>query len=139
MTILSIDPGTAKCGFAVVRRDGERIIVLHHEVSPVDQVLPRSEAFLKQFDIHTIIVGNATQGKAILRLLRKSLPEDTSIGLVREDHTTEQARERYWQEHPRHGWQKLLPKSLCTPPCPYDDYAAVVLAENYLCIPLLKP
>jgi RNase H-fold protein (predicted Holliday junction resolvase) len=138
MTILAIDPGTAKCGVAVVRREGEHIEILHHEVAQVADVVSRAEVLLKEYDLHSIIVGNATQGKAILRSLRAVLPEDTCIGLVREDHTTEEARERYWQEHPRHGWQRLIPRSLCTPPCPYDDYAAVVLAEHYLQASSLK-
>lgn len=138
MTILAIDPGTVKCGIAVVRRESGHVVVLHHEVVIVEDVTQRAEALLAQFDLHSIIVGNATQGKAILRQLRQALPEDISIGLVKEDHTTEQARERYWQEHPRQGLQKLLPRSLCTPPCPYDDYAAVVLAENYLLASVLK-
>jgi RNase H-fold protein (predicted Holliday junction resolvase) len=135
MTILSIDPGTVKCGLAVVRRVSGQVVVLHHEVVAAEEIVVRAEALQIQFDLHSIIVGNATQGKAILRQLRQVLPDDVSIGLVREDHTTEQARDRYWQEHPRHGLQKLLPRSLCTPPCPYDDYAAVVLAEQYLLAP----
>ncbi|MDX1933958.1 MAG: hypothetical protein SFU56_15265 [Capsulimonadales bacterium] len=132
MKVLAIDPGTLKCGLAVVRRNEGSTVALHHEVVTTEDVVTCAEKLVAEFGLRSVIVGNATQGKAILRRLRQVLPEDVSIGLVREDFTSEEARRRYWDEHPRHGLKKLLPKSLCTPPCPYDDYAALILAEHYL-------
>jgi hypothetical protein len=52
--------------------------------------------------------------------------------VVEERHSTERARARYYQDHPPHGWQRLLPAGLRVPSEPYDDYAAVVMAEDYL-------
>jgi hypothetical protein len=50
---------------------------------------------------------------------------------VDESHTSEQARRRYVNEKPAHGWRRLLPKALRTPETPYDDYVAILLAERW--------
>jgi hypothetical protein len=52
--------------------------------------------------------------------------------LIEEAGTTLAARARYFKEHPRRGWRRLLPLGLQTPPEPYDDYVAVLLAEAAL-------
>ena len=51
---------------------------------------------------------------------------------VDETNTTLQARERYWEHHPKRGWRRLIPSTALYPPVPFDDYAALVLAERVL-------
>jgi hypothetical protein len=51
--------------------------------------------------------------------------------VVPEAYTTLRARRRYFDEHPLRGWRRLFP-GLQTPPIPIDDYAAVLIAEDYL-------
>ena len=52
--------------------------------------------------------------------------------LVDEHHSSEEGRRRYFQANPPKGWRRLLPIGLQTPPKPYDDYVAILLAERYV-------
>ncbi len=79
--------------------------------------------------VSIVVVGNQTGYKQVFDIL-KGLP--LPIEGVAELGSTLQARRRYFQDHPPRGWRRLLPISFQVPPEPYDDYAAVVLAEAYL-------
>jgi hypothetical protein len=57
------------------------------------------------------------------------------IVLVDEKGTSLLARERYLKENPPAGWRRLLPSGMQIPKEPYDDYAALLLAERYLSNP----
>jgi RNase H-fold protein (predicted Holliday junction resolvase) len=131
-TVLSIDPGTSKCGMALVRRElNDSLTLLWQDVVPVDAVLVKiHEAYIVD-EFQLVILGDSTGSKQVKTAIRHHLP---SMGLlvVDEMNTTVQARERYWEYNPRKGWRKLLPSSLQTPPVAYDDYAALVLAERVL-------
>jgi hypothetical protein len=131
-TVLSVDPGTSKCGMALVQRteDGE-IRLLWNDVVPIDAVIVKlHEAYIVE-EFHLVILGDSTGSKKVKTDLRRHLP---SMGLlvIDETETTMQARERYWEHNPRRGWRKFLPATLQVPPEPYDDYAALVLAERVL-------
>ena len=54
------------------------------------------------------------------------------VRVVDETHSTERARLRYFKDHPPTGLRRFLPLSLLFPPELYDDYAAVVLAEDFI-------
>lgn len=54
------------------------------------------------------------------------------LRLVNEKHSTERARTRYFEENPPRGLWKLLPVTLQVPGVPIDDYAAIIVAEDYL-------
>lgn len=76
-----------------------------------------------------IVVGDRTGAAAVVEAARAlGLP----VERVDEAGTTLRARARYFADHPRRGWRRLLPLGLQTPPEPYDDYAAVLLAEARL-------
>jgi RNase H-fold protein (predicted Holliday junction resolvase) len=131
-TVLSIDPGTSKCGMALVRReDNGSVKMLWNAVVPVDAVLVTLHLAYSVAEFHLVILGDSTGSKQVKEALRRHLP---SMGLlvIDETETTMQARERYWEAHPRTGWRKFLPATLQVPPVPYDDYAALVLAERVL-------
>jgi hypothetical protein len=51
---------------------------------------------------------------------------------VNEKHSSERARLRYFKETPPRGIWRLIPITLQVPPVPIDDYAAVIVAEDYL-------
>ena len=131
-TVLSIDPGTSKCGMALVQRDeGSSIKLLWHDVVPVDAVIVKlHEAYIVE-EFHLVIIGDSTGSKKVKTDLRRHLPS-MGILVIDEKETTIQARERYWEYNPRKGWRKLLPATLQVPPEAYDDYAALVLAERVL-------
>lgn len=131
-TVMAIDPGSAKCGLALVRRDefGE-IHLVWRGIFPPEEVPAQVSARQVQDPFTLIVVGAGTRSKSLVEMLREAMP---SIGIlvVDERDTTVQARERYWEHNPRRGWRKLLPATLQTPPDPVDDFAALILAERVL-------
>jgi RNase H-fold protein (predicted Holliday junction resolvase) len=131
-TVLSIDPGTSKCGMALVQRsDDNSIKLLWHDVVPIDAVIVKlHEAYIVE-EFHLVIIGDSTGSKKVKTDLRRHLPS-MGILVIDEKETTIQARERYWEYNPRKGWRKFLPATLQVPPEAYDDYAALVLAERVL-------
>lgn len=131
-TVLAIDPGTDKCGMALVRRDaGGKIDVLWRAVSPRDRILDgiRSAAEVARHGM--IVIGRGTGSKAVVKEISDAMPGEALL-LVDEKDTSWAARERYWEHHPRRGWRRLLPASLQTPPAPVDDFVALILAERVL-------
>jgi RNase H-fold protein (predicted Holliday junction resolvase) len=127
--ILAVDPGTVKCGIAVVT---DATVVLHRAIVPTAD-LPATVATLwQQHACTTLVMGNATHSKTLLPALRVVLPPDASIHTINEINTTRRARERYWKENPPRGLWRLVPVGMRTPPVPVDDYAALLLAEAFL-------
>lgn len=132
--VLAIDPGTGKCGLALVHRDsGGALNLLSRRIVPTDDLaatvveLHASEAF------PVIVIGSGTNSRPVVHIVREALP-GVGVLLVNEKETTLQARERYWEYHRRRGWRRLLPASMQVPPEPYDDFAALVLAERVLIV-----
>ncbi|MEA3402607.1 MAG: pre-16S rRNA-processing nuclease YqgF [Armatimonadota bacterium] len=125
--VVAVDPGRAKCGIAAVAADGG---VLGRRIVPADQVGRAAWQLATTHGASTIVLGGRTgAGEAWERLTQAtSLP----IAEVEEHMTTLQARRRYWRENPPRGLWRLVPTSLRVPPEPYDDWAAVILAERYL-------
>lgn len=132
---LSIDPGTSKCGLAIVQSlpSGE-LKLLAHQIVPTDELSTALPPLMGEHAFNLVIVGSGTFSRQVQTQVREVFP---SIGLlvVDEKDTTLQARERYWEFNPRRGWRKLLPSSLQVPPEPIDDFAAYVLAERVLVDP----
>lgn len=131
-TVLSIDPGTHKCGMALVSRSkGNKLELLWRAIVPTESVVVKLHEAYSVKDFQLVILGNSTGSKQVKASIREELP---SLGLllIDESDTTMQARERYWEYHPRRGWRKILPATLQNPPVPIDDFAALVLAERVL-------
>jgi RNase H-fold protein (predicted Holliday junction resolvase) len=126
--ILAIDPGRDKCGLAVVTFAGE---ALAQEVIPADALGARARELAGRYDVAVIVVGDRTGADAALNAIESALP-DTETTAVDEHRSTEEARRLYFREHPPRGWRRLIPTTLQTPPRPYDDYVAVILAHRYL-------
>jgi RNase H-fold protein (predicted Holliday junction resolvase) len=131
-TVLAIDPGSSKCGMALVSRDeGSDVNILWRSITPRDQVLQAIETALKLGDFKTVVIGGGTTSRDLVGAIRDACP---GLGLlvIDEKDTTLQARERYWEHMPRSGWRRLVPASLQVPPEPVDDFVAVILAERVL-------
>jgi len=124
--VLAVDPGRDKCGLAVVdTRDG----VLARGVIPTRVVAVVAGDWTVEHRPQVLIVGKGTGYRLLLSRLREiAVPLET----VGERDTTRRARVRYFQENPPRGWRRLIPLGLQTPPVPVDDYAAVLIAEDYL-------
>ena len=125
--VLAIDPGTAKCGVAIVQADGH---ILHRAIVPTAEILEHVRTVIAAHQPTALVCGNGTGSKPILQALEAaqlSIP----IQPVDESHTSEAARIRFVRENHPPLLQRLLPRTLRTPWLPYDDYVAVILAERY--------
>ena len=123
--ILAIDPGSQKCGIAIVNEDGK---LLEKSVITTDSLLSSIKQLMNQHSIQLIVIGDRTKSKFVRELLGMlELP----IEIIDENNSSREGRYRYLQENSR-WWQKLLPIGLRTPDKPYDDYVAVILAERFL-------
>lgn len=131
-TVLAIDPGTDKCGLALVRRspDGELELKWRKIVARADVVQAMRE-LEGEHPFSMLIVGSGTGSKVLCTEIREAFPA-LGVLLVDERDTTLHARERYWEFNPRRGWRRLLPASLQVPPEPVDDFVAYILAERVL-------
>ncbi len=127
MTVLAIDPGTGKCGLAVVQRQRgclERVVIDREEL------LGRVRHYLESFSVERVLVGGATGSKPVVQELKQHL--SVPVEVVNEFRTTERARLRYFQDHPPRGLWRLVPLGLQVPAVSIDDYAAIVMAEDWL-------
>ena len=112
MTILGVDPGTRKVGFAVVDERGEA-----HDIGiEADRRLCRA--------------GSRAQGALGIRGDRRrhghqraALATDLAglgvpVTYVDERETTLRARSLYFADHPPRGWRRLIPLGMQLPPRP---------------------
>jgi RNase H-fold protein (predicted Holliday junction resolvase) len=131
-TVLAIDPGRTKCGMALVRReDSDALQLLWRKVlAPVEVISAIAEA-KEVAPFEMLVIGNGTTSRELVGKIRDAYPS-AGILMIDETDTSIQARERYWEHHPRRGWRRLLPSSMQMPPESIDDFAALVLAERVL-------
>lgn len=127
MIVLAIDPGRDKCGVAILGPVG----IIKQEVLPRTKYLDFVIRSVQEDKVDQIILGDGTGSAEFLKEIKASLPQ-LKIQVVNEKFSTEEARERYWQEHKPTGIKKILPRSMQLPPQPYDDYVAVILAERFM-------
>lgn len=131
-TVLAIDPGSSKCGMALVRQNEEHSLdILWRKISPRAQVLENISEASSQGSFQTVVIGSGTTSRDLIEEIRDARP-DLGLLIVDEKDTTLQARERYWENTPRSGWRRLVPASLQVPPEPVDDFVALILAERVL-------
>lgn len=132
MNILAIDPGSQKCGLAVV---DEQSNVLAKMVIAVSELEHTISDLHQQFQITRFVLGDRTRSKNFKAFLKQfNLP----IVMVDENRSSIEGRIRYLQEN-THGLKKLIPIGLRVPDRPFDDYVAVILAERYLNTLALNP
>jgi RNase H-fold protein (predicted Holliday junction resolvase) len=125
--ILGFDPGRDKCGIAVVRHD---LYVYKHEVVPAEEAIATIQAWMQQYAIHTLAMGNQTTAKQWQARIAQSI--SIPILLIDERFSTLEARDRYWVMYPPKGLARLIPKRMRDVPRPIDDIVAIILVERYL-------
>jgi len=126
-TVLAIDPGREKCGLAVVGHAG----VLHRHVLAPEHIPDVIPTLIASHRVDQIIIGAGTGGSALASDLCE-LVDPIPVELVDETLSTHRAKARFFQENPPRGLLRLIPRGLLVPHKPYDDYVAVILAEEYL-------
>jgi len=128
--LLGIDPGTRKCGFAVVERLGAPPVDL--SIVPLAAIADRLTSLIGTYPIDRVAIGRGTNATEIVDAVRATgLP----FALVDERETTLLARARFFDDHPPRGWRRLIPRGMLLPDRPIDDYAALLIAERYLRLP----
>jgi RNase H-fold protein (predicted Holliday junction resolvase) len=125
---IGIDPGSSKCGYAVIGSDGVRVAL---EVVPLGELADRIARDAATAEIEAICIGHATNSREIEKLCRSRWPE-IPIVIVDETNTTLDARRRYYDENPPKGLLRLLPRGLLVPSAPLDGYAALLIIERWL-------
>ena len=133
-TLLAVDPGRAKCGLAVVtgpEEGGQPPRCLERAVVATDRLtLAVADILRRRPEVGKILIGGGTNSATLRRALEAAFPH-IPLQTVDEYNTSARARQRFIQENPAPGWRRLLPSGLRSPEVPYDDYAAILLAEDY--------
>lgn len=125
--LLGIDPGTRKCGYAVLESLGARPLELG--IAPLADFGARLDRLRTTFSIDMVAIGHGTNASVVSTTVREAgLP----FTLVDERETSLQARARFFIDHPPRGWKRLIPRGMLLPDRPIDDYAALLIAERYL-------
>lgn len=124
---MGIDPGTRKCGYALLASMGRRPEAFG--IVETD-ALPTLVAQLSmRHTIAVIAMGSGTYASRLCELLGSlGIP----VRVVDERETTLRARARYFADCPPRGWRRFIPRGMLLPPRPIDDYAALLIAERYL-------
>lgn len=131
-TVLAIDPGTSKCGMALIRRTPDlHLNLLWRAIAPIDELEVYVDEAHALAAFSLIIIGSGTHSHKVVHRVREHIPS-MGILVVDEKDTTWQARERYWAHTKRRGWRRFLPSTMQVPPEPVDDFVAMILAERVL-------
>jgi len=149
MTILGVDPGRDKIGWALVDYEGE---LLSSGICPVSEQELFSAVFTRSSDrwaydlspwtmekteksvsqpekLSLVAVGNGTGSPKAVNLFERL---GVQIIVVDESGTTLEAQGLYWGLHAPSWWQRCLPRVMRFPPRPLDDMAAWVIARRSL-------
>jgi len=128
--LLAVDPGTAKCGLAVLDSRGN---ILDKEVCTSDELAARAADLMQRFPgTDRIAVGSGTGSKQAVETLRDAAGLPGEVMTVEEKNTTLDARKIYQKENPRPWPLRLVPFGLFSLPRDMDAYAAAAIGLNYL-------
>jgi RNase H-fold protein (predicted Holliday junction resolvase) len=129
-TVIAVDPGREKCGVAVVNRKSG---ALWKDVIQTPCLVPVVAELAQERQVTTVIIGDRTMSREARRLLTAVLVDGKPLTVipVDEHRSSDEARGRYWLDHPPRGLGRLVPVTMRVPPVPVDDYVAVILAERY--------
>ncbi|MDB5072962.1 MAG: resolvase [Candidatus Eremiobacteraeota bacterium] len=127
MTVLGLDPGTRKCGYAVLTGLGTPPLTLG--ITSVEALGERLRELIAATPVAVAAIGRGTNAAAVSEIARAL---GLRVELVDERETTLKARARFFEDHPPRGWRRLIPRGMLLPERPIDDYAALLIAERYL-------
>jgi RNase H-fold protein (predicted Holliday junction resolvase) len=127
VAVLGLDPGTRKCGYAVLTSLDAAPSLLG--IAPLGELSATLQGLFERFSIEVVAIGHGTNASVVCAAV-------TALGfpfvLVDERETTLRARSRFFADHPPRGWKRLIPRGMLVPDRPIDDYAALLIAERYL-------
>ena len=125
--VLAIDPGSAKCGYAIVLED---CTCSEKGVVPVGELFQTLQSLYLPPLPEAIVVGKCGWTSIVTDIIGKLGPE-IPIVLVDETNSTYEARPLYFKEHPPIGIWWFVPLGLQTPGRPIDDYAAWIIGKRW--------
>ena len=125
--ILAIDPGSEKCGIAILNNNASTQL---RKIIPRQEIISAIKTLLSQYNISKIVIGKGHFGKEIEKEITQ-IYDRINIIFVDEKHSTLLARQKYWESNPPKGFWKLIPTAWRVPPVPIDDFAAQILGERY--------
>lgn len=128
--VLAIDPGRAKCGLAVASGPLPPLCLERAVVETERLTLAVAALLSRRPEVSQMLIGGGTNSATLRRALAQTFPRMPLL-VVDEYNTSARARERFLRDNPAFGWRRLLPNGLRSPETPYDDYAALMLAEDY--------
>ena len=127
MLIISIDPGTQKCGLLLA--DLDELSVISGKIVKKAYVIRLIIKWMNTYDVDLIILGNGTTSKYWKTEL--NLNNINPVKLVEEASTTLRARGRYLELCPPKFPVSWLPKTLLLPPLNLDAVVALILVEDF--------
>ena len=128
--VVAIDPGREKCGIAVVHKEQG---VIYKTIITTAELISVVTKLATTYKLTTAVIGDRTTSHTAQATLTGIEVDGQKVTIipVNEHRSTDEARKRYWLEHPPTGLKRLLPTTMQVPPGPVDDYVAVILAERY--------
>lgn len=123
--VLAIDPGQDKCGIAVVYEKA----LIEKKIVPREECVGVIQLMINQHHVEIIVIGDGTGSAKLRKELLDIIP--LPIIIYPEAYTTIKARKRYFVDNPPKGFRRFIPVGLLLPNQPYDDYAALIIAEEY--------
>jgi len=127
MTILGLDPGTRKCGYAVVTGIDAPPLALG--IIGIETLAERLREVVAATPVALAAIGRGTNAAAVAEVVRSL---GVAVELVDERETSLLARARFFRDHPPRGWRRIVPRGMLLPNRPIDDYAALLIAERFL-------
>jgi RNase H-fold protein (predicted Holliday junction resolvase) len=127
MTILGLDPGTRKCGYAVVTGIDAPPLALG--IVPIEILAERLREIVAAMPVEVAAIGRGTNAGVVADVVRAM---GVAFELVDERETSLLARARFFRDHPPRGWRRIVPRGMLLPDRPIDDYAALLIAERFL-------
>jgi RNase H-fold protein (predicted Holliday junction resolvase) len=127
MTILGLDPGTRKCGYAVVTAVDAPPLTLG--IVPIEGLTERLREVIAATPVALAAIGRGTNAAVVAAVVAEL---GVPVELVDERETSLLARARFFQDHPPRGWRRIVPRGMLLPDRPIDDYAALLIAERFL-------
>ncbi len=125
--VLGVDPGTRKCGVAVVAEPLGAPQAL--EIDPTDQFGDRVVELVRRYGVRAIALGGGTHAGPVGGLLRGSGCRSASWTSTRPPCRRGRATLPPTRRADGAG---SIPRGMLMPPRPIDDYAALLIAERYL-------
>jgi RNase H-fold protein (predicted Holliday junction resolvase) len=127
---LAIDPGSKKCGLAVMTSDGETLEKLSATAESVGDAAAALAGRHPGMD--RVVIGSGTGSAGAVKKLKSMAGLPAKIETSAERNTTLDARRIYDSENPSRWPMGLFFRWLLAPPKSVDDYAAVAIGRKYL-------